>query len=319
MTAPIVVEDKRLIITSHSLDNLFDYCNRKFEFVTMWDDRIDKESGYAADVGTAIHRGVQAWLIAKHEGHSEDTARIMGAMAFLRSFPWEMEENQRSKIRSFENSAWCLEGIWNHTFWDDWELIKIDRDGVQRWAVEVPWLIIHRGIGATDDGRFLATQGTIDLIMRNRSSGEVVPIDIKTTTYDEGKSRALYLYSGQQIGYSMVVEALLGNHIKALSYRYFVARINPEGPKYEILVYDKDTEALEDYWISKLDRLNAIKLSANRQHFNRTNGGCFIFNTECAFFDICARRDKEYLDDWFRDSANTVPKDMPDWWVRLEI
>lgn len=311
---------KTLIITSHSIDNLFDYCARKFEFAHLFENRpLEGESGYAADVGTALHRGIQGWLAARHEGRSETEARIIGGWAFLRSFPWEEEADQYAKTRSFEAAAWTLDLMWDHPFWNEWELVKVTKNGIPKWAIEVPWIIIHTSLGPTNDGRFFATQGTIDLIMRNKLSGIICPVDIKTTIYDKNLTRALYTYSGQQIGYGQIVEAMLGNHITELTYQYFIARISPEQPSVEVKEFNKTQEELEDYWIDKLNRLERMKGYVNRKHFPRTNGGCFSYSRECSFFDICKSRDEEMLAAWFRDSINAAPRELPDWWVRLEI
>lgn len=311
---------KQLIITSHSIDNLFAYCERKFEFAHLYENRpLEGESGYAADVGTAIHRGTQAWLVAKHEGRSETEARIIGGWAFLRAFPWEVEADQYAKTRSFEAAAWTLELIWDQPFWNEWELVKVMVNETPRWAVEVPWLIIHKSLGPTNDGRWFATQGTIDLILRNKLSGFICPWDIKTTVYEKHLTPALYKYSGQQVGYSQVVEAMLGNHITELDYYYLIGRISPEGPSVEVISFHKDQESLEDYWIDKLNRLERMKGYVNRKHFPRTNGGCFSYSYVCAFFDICATRDEDMIRAWFSDAINAAPRELPDWWVKLEV
>jgi len=311
---------KDLIITSHSIDNLFDYCPRKFEFVSTYTHKpVDTESGYAADVGTALHRGTQAWLMAKHDGASEEDARIVGSWAFVSSFPWLASERITNQTRGFENACMILDMCWSHPFWDEWELVKIRVDGEERWAVEVPWVLIHKSFGPTNDGRYFATQGTVDFVMRNRLSGKICSIDMKTTIYERNLSRALYKYSGQQVGYGQVVEALLGRVIEELTVYYFVARFSSTEPSIEILDFVKTREDLEDYWLDKVDRLDRMMHMVNAQRFVRNNGGCFSYNYECQFFDICGTRDRSMVEAWFQDTMNAVPRTHPDWWIRLEI
>lgn len=314
------VKDLKLIVTSHSIDNLFDYCARKFEFAHRYERRpVFKESGYAADVGTALHRGTQAWLIARHEGLSESEARIRGAFDFMLHFPWEEEVNQGTNVRSFDNCVVALEDIWARPEWNEWELVKVERGGKTAWAVEVPWLMIHSSLGPVATGEYLATQGTIDFIMRHKVSHKICPWDLKTTIQSMDLNRSKYEFSGQQVGYGQVVEALLNNKIRELTVFYMVVQISGQGSTIEVLDIHKSQDALEDYWLDKLDRLARIKAYVARGRFPRTNGGCFSYNTECAFFDVCKSRDDDFLKEWFADSENAQFRDMPDWWVLLEV
>lgn len=212
-----------------------------------------------------------------------------------------------------------LEASWDHPFWNEWELVKVSYAGETRWAVEVPWLLVHSSFGPTNDGRYFATQGTIDLIMKHKVSGFICPIDIKSTTYDEDMTRSMYTYSGQQVGYGQVVEAMLGNPIHELEVYYFIVRISAVEPKIAAEPFKKDREKLEDYWLDKMDRLERMKKYVNQRRFPRTNGGCFTYSTECTFFNICETRSQDVVDAWFSDATKASKRLVPDWWVRLEV
>lgn len=310
----------RVVFTSHSIDDTFDYCPRKFEFLNIHDQRPPRDSGYAADVGTALHEGTQAWLIARAEGKSQAEAEVDGFMALLKWFPWMMELEQKTQVRSNWNVIMMLQEIMRNPEWDGWELIKIDG----KWAVEVPFTIYHTSLGEfevkhTGETIILATQGKIDFILRHKRSGKIKTRDLKTTSKSTDLIRSEYTFSGQQVGYSQVLHALLGIPMTDFSVDYLIAHFDQtEGPDIQVVTIKKDEEDLDDYWFTKLDRLERIKAYSLRGWFPRTNGGCNAWNHECSCFDICHTRKTSLVVKWFQD-IGAVPAAGYTPWVTLEV
>jgi hypothetical protein len=313
----------RLILTSHSIDNTFDYCARKFEFLNLFEKRPARESGYAADVGTALHEGTQAWLVAREEGKSESEATDIGYMKMLRFFPWQLEALQKTSVRSYDKVMLALYRIIRHPCWDDWELLHVDGKG---WAVEVPWLIKHTGLGEftiknTGERVLLGTQGKIDFILRNKSNPDkIVTTDLKTTTTPSDMLDAEYEFSGQQIGYSQILYSMLGAVPRQMEYNYLICRFSSdEEPEIRLLPIEKDADEVEDYWLAKLDRLHRIKAMAEMGWFPRTNGGCHSWGQQCRFFDICHSRDYSLIRRWFEADESMEDQQGYDYWVELEV
>jgi hypothetical protein len=311
----------RYILTSHSIDNLFDYCPRKFEFTNVWDRRPPRDSGFAANVGTALHEGLQAWLIARAEGLSEDSATTAGFMALLLHYPWEDEKSQKQNLRNYDRAIMMLYDLIRSSEWDNWDLMKVEGKG---WAVEIPFLIKHTSIGffqIKDTGEWvgLATQGKIDFILRHRVTGAIRTWDLKTTVNDIDLARSEYTYSGQQVGYSHVLNAMLGIAPEDFSVHYMIARFNAnDPPQIQPFTLEKTTDQIDDYWLGKLDRLWRMKAYAEQGWFPRTNGGCHSWNKECGFFDICATRDPMRVSKWFSDTG-AEPQKGYDYWVEMEV
>lgn len=311
----------RLILTSHSIDNTFDYCPRKFEFLNIYDRRPKRDSGYAADVGTALHEGLQAWLIARAEGKSEDAATSAGFMALLINFPWVAEREQSTNLRNYDRCIMMLYELIRSNEWDNWELMRVDGKG---WAVEIPFLIKHTSLGifqVKDTGKWvmLATQGKIDFILRHRITGAIRTWDLKTTMHDVSLARSEYTYSGQQVGYSHVLHAMLGIAPSEFSVHYMIARFNAnDPPQIQPFQIEKTPDEIDDYWLAKLDRLWRIKAYAEQGWFPRTNGGCHSWGKECSCFDICKSRDPQLIQKWFSDTG-AEPAEGYDYWVELEV
>lgn len=321
MTVESEVTPIRTILTSHSIDNLFDYCPRKFEFLTLHDVRPARESGFAAQVGTALHEGMQAWLIARASNELEEYATRVAFIALWKHYPWEMEADQTTSVRSFENVTLMMYEMIRHPFWDDWELMWVEGRG---WAVEVPFLIRHTSIGIFDlksrnEKAILGTQGKIDLIMRHRVSGKIKTVDIKTTMIHPDLVESEFTWSGQQIGYSSVAHAMAGIVEDELEVEYFVCCLSAsEYPRIVPLTMPKGQDKIDDYWVSKLDRLYRIKYFAENDSFPRTNGGCNTWGQRCGMFDICPSRDAKLVKRWF-EVIETEPQVGYDYWVTLEM
>lgn len=309
------------IITSHSLDNVFDYCPRKFEFLTLYSKRPKRESGYAANVGTALHDGMQAWLISRAEGNDEMTRTRDAYMAFLRAFPFADELEQTTKVRSFDNCVLMLYNMIRAPEWDDWELMWVDGKG---WAVEVPFRVDHVSVGPVyikDRNQYaiLSSQGKIDMLMRHRATGQVKSVDIKTTVLGVDMIRSNYEFSGQQTGYSQVAHAMAGVNPDSFSVDYAVCIFTADGPQLKFVSIDKDSQDIDDYWLTKIDRLERIKRYAEQGWFPRTNGGCNSWGKECSMFDICHSRDTKMIQRWYDFEIETEETKGYDYWVELEI
>ena len=311
----------RHILTSHSIDNVFDYCPRKFEFLNVYDRRPPRESGFAAQVGTALHEGTQAWLIARAEGLSPEACEQAAYFAMLMHYPWAEEYEQSTRARSHDKVILALHKIIKSSHWNDWQLVRIKDKG---WAIEIPWVIRHASVGeftlkSTGERCMLATQGKIDFILYNEKLNQYRTWDLKTTVYAEGLVRSEYTYSGQQVGYSNVLHAMLGINPDQMEFGYLICRfINDDEAQIQPMLMTKGRDAIEDYWLGKLDRLYRMKAYAEQGYFPRTNGGCHSFGKECVMFDICGTRDDALIRRWF-DSIDAEPQQPYDYWIELEV
>lgn len=316
------VEPIQYILCSHSNDNLFDYCPRKFEFLNMFDRRPPRESGFAAQVGTALHEGTQAWLIARQEGLSESKQIEHCFMALLLHYPHELEDSQWRDTRSLQNTMALQWEIIRSSEWDNWDLVRLDNN---RWAIEVPFVIKHTSLGTfrvknTGKLAMLVTQGKIDFILQHRVTKKIRTKDLKTTITKIELVDAEYTFSGQQTGYGQVLQAMLGEEVtKGFEIEYVVARFSDSDyPSVQHIPIPKTEEAINDYWATKIDRLHRIKAYAESGWFPRTNGGCHSWGQQCGMFDICPSRDYDLIEDWFR-TMPMEPTQGYDWWVTLEV
>jgi len=320
-----LIKPIRKIITSHSIDNTFESCARKFEFLNVFDRRPPRESGFAAEVGTALHEGVQEWLIARAEGDSERVATEKAFIALLRRYPWALAETQRTNARKIEFTVLMLYEIIRSSIWDQWELVRIPHPLNPRgWAIEVPFLIDHTSLGtfelkATGETCMLATQGKMDFILRHVRDSSIRVWDLKTTILSPNLVRSEYTWSGQQVGYGNVLQAILGHDVNEFEVNYLVARFAAnDPPQVQVVPLPKDESDVDDYWLAKIDRLKRMINYSEAGWFPRKNGGCNAYQNECSCFDICHTRDTPTIQAWF-SGIGAIDQTPYQPWVTLEL
>ena len=297
-----ILDGHDFLITSHSIDGTFDSCARRFEFrhvIGMVPDVDD--SGFAADAGTAMHEAIQQWT----RNRSEQEAY----MTLMRWWPWEAEDlKERTDSRNFAQATLLLEALMNHPFWDDWEPAVLP-DGTA--AIEIPYRINFMSLGGfihpvTKRRTFLAKQGKMDWILRNRKDGRLMVADLKTTTYDESLHHAAFRFSGQGGGYGMVLSAAVGHDFRkyGLDVCYLMAEFGTYGPNVRPLEYHIEPDEVEDMIRTEQQRLQRMLMHAHESWWPRTTHGCKFYSTPCGYLDVCHRRDYKFLSQWFAAEAD---------------
>jgi len=308
----------RPIVTSHSIDGTFESCPRKFEFMHVYQQLPEGgSSGFAAEVGTALHEAVQAWArLALFPGRDRKAhhgiAIEEGYKVLLRWWPWTLEqvslEDKKTGIkqRSLGEAILLFEEIVRDEFWESWELIDIGDFGL---SIEVPYRIVHASLGTvplpTGSHGYFVTQGKIDFILRNRYTGEVRVFDLKTTVKDERAHEAAFKWSGQGPGYAMILAQALDFDWKkwGLKVTYVVSNFatadGSESATVNLRTYEYTVEQVQDGIDLKVERLERMQKYAANDHWPRRSHGCDAFGQPCAYMGICQRRDSDFIRAWF--------------------
>lgn len=299
-----------LLITSHSIDGTYENCARRFEFLHAYMSAPEYESSaFAADVGTALHEATQEWARLTHSGADPKAAYEAGALILLRWWPWAEEQRRLENSlpigrRNLGNAILMYEEIINSPIWSEWELVKVDGFGP---AIEVPWRIVHTSLGKVPVRRgkgikqvWIATQGKIDFILRNRKTGKFRVLDLKTTEKAKPSHDAAFRFSGQAGQYGVVLDHALGLDWanQGLDIIYLIAHFGELENEVYPIHYHLDAEEVADSIDIKVERLNRMKAQALAEHFPRRSHGCEFYGSPCGFLDICHRRDPEYVREW---------------------
>lgn len=269
--------------------------------------------GLAADVGTALHEATQYWTAHRHEervGPYNMTPEEMSDWIVTEWWPFKLERQRldaglkKDYKRTFGNTLLLLQAIRDHRFWDQWEVARLP-DGSP--AIELPFRIVHKSLGyfihpVNGKRTWIATQGKIDWILKNKFDGRFMVTDLKTTIQDAIAANASFRHSGQAGQYGLVLNQALGIDWRrwGMEVTYLVGEFGEFGePEVTPRDYQLSPTEVEESIRAKQERLERMIKMARERFFPRRTHGCSFYQTPCGFLDICHRREPEFLAKWF--------------------
>lgn len=296
--------DKSPLILSHSLREVAHNCPRKYEFTARYRPERKHTDNYAADVGTALHRGVQDYVLHRN--------RNRAIAVFMSSFPYDSEFTNDDPTstttpyakmkRSFEASAGTLDVLLTSFDWDDYDLVYFTLGGVQYPGIEVSFAI-HLINKLSDLPAYF--MGHIDLVLRNRKTNELAVFDIKTTQNDLTPVR--WEYDQQTTPYGLVLASLLGHEITNVTTHYLAAQIDLAKPQVIDFPIVSDEDRISDWVLSIADDLYRFYAYMLKGKWPRAISGssCMSYKKPCAFFNLCKMRDPSLI-------YNMISRDQED-------
>lgn len=298
---------------SHSSRGLFHSCPRKFEFRKLYNNSRRQE-GLASGAGTALHSGIQHWLV-----HKDFEAAV-----------WEMIKHYPIKFQKSYADANSLAGCYqtlvamvNWEKLDQYEIATFEKpDGSIQQGVEVGFNLRIKEYPFYSDGRTITVNyiGFIDLVLYDKLNGDYVVCDIKTTTRDTDKA-VEYAFSEQQVPYGLVLEAALGRDPnKGFEVDYWSVLINHAEPKNKFLPFMKTANDLRDWMQGYLFDLDCIRRYFKLGWFARNGNSCLSWNRTCPSFDFCESRDPKVIELMLQqDEANQkfTPREEP--WLVIDL
>lgn len=276
------------LLLSHSSQKLGHACWRRFQFRKLF-EHGRRETSLAAARGSALHRGMQTYLMTR----DEDAAVV----AFMLAYPIHMCQDP-GHPDSLEACYQTLMAMINSMAIVQYELATVRcLDGEVRQAIEVPFEIVLEGYNLAGEGESEYTVsyiGYIDAIFYDTFTGEYAVVDIKTTQRKNMNPEAQYLFSEQCIPYGLVLEYMQGHPIKSFDVKYLSCQVDLLDPNCQLHSYPKTADDIEDWYRGLLVDLANIRMFLSMDWFPRTGGGtsCMSWNRRCEFFDLCSVRDK---------------------------
>lgn len=265
---------KPIIEISHSGLNTFSSCPRKFAWrkaIVSFNREMD--SKIAADVGTAMHEGIQNYL----QFHDED--RALEAMAI--AHPIDIQDSAAAQY-SLEAAAITLRHVIREDDLDNFELATFVKDGKTIPAIEIAFLLVIE-----TEHLVFHLRGFIDAVMLNRSSGNFVSTDIKTMTPQaESKLEVRYHYDYQTTSYGIPLQGLLGLEGSFDTAIYGIV-MSDRDPSSTLVPYRRTPADIEEYYFYLLDKCAQIERYWVAQRFPRDPKGCLTYGRVCPHFTDC--------------------------------
>jgi len=286
------------------------------------------EDNYAADVGTAIHKGYQHYL-ATHD-------RDESVWYFLQAFPVADEWTQNNDYRSLEAALSTLEDMFDSVKMLEYELARIRRpntvaeieagltDGVIVPAVEVPFEIRFSGLEIPPcdhfpEGAGISIIGYIDAVMQNLGTGMFRTLDIKTSRQNLIDATAKFKFDAQQVPYGIVVDHIAQGEVESFEVLYLDCYIDLLEPRVTLYPFIKTRHDLQDWATNKLIQFRNIAGFAGSNYFPRTDGGCLFYNKPCRYLEPCTSRDRASLIEWFMMGEEPAPQEEFFPWIVADL
>lgn len=296
---------------SYSSLNLADNCLRKFEFNKLYPRRARDPDQFAADVGTALHRGYQDFLANQNEDQA--------VWVLMQNYPYFEEFGQRDDHRSLEACISTLIEMCHEANMTEWEVMQIRKpDGEVVPAVEVPFELRLNGI-TLPDGRGVSFTGFMDAAMRHLGTGNVRTLDVKTHRRTLEDATAKYRFDSQQVPYGICLEHIQGNPVEQFEVLYLDCYVDLVAPRVNLYPFLKDSVDLQEWLINTVLRVQRIQRAMEMDYFPRADGGCLNWNRPCYFLDVCQTRDRASVEEWLLMGEAPAQRVDEEAWIIAEI
>lgn len=296
---------------SYSSMNVFSSCNRKFELQKLYPQRNRDRDMFAADVGTALHKGYQDYLI-----HKDRDSAIWQMML---AYPFESEAQQENEYRSAEACLATLEEMIAAESMLEYELAMIKHpDGSIIPAIEVPFEIRFKGI-TLPDGRGIAFVGYMDAIMRNLVNGRYRTTDIKTHRRGVKDATGKYKFDDQQTPYGIIVEHIQGHPVEEFEVLYLDSYVDVLEPKVTLYPFARSADDVQEWLLNKVLQFQTIQRFMQMDYFPRTSGGCLFYNRPCYYLEPCESRNRAMIEGWLLMGEEPAPTRYEVPWVVADI
>lgn len=276
-----------MLVLSHSSLSTFRSCTRKFEFRQMYGTPSGKEEKYAGDVGNAIHRGFETWLMTGNEKKA--------VIAFGLAFPYAEEYlKSGNAARSMEAAYSTLMQLVRSEKLREFEVAQINTKMGLKYAVEVPFAIRIVGAPLPIPVYYV---GFIDCVLYNHIYDRYIATDLKTTRVNSLDPSALYEFDEQTVPYGIILEHALGKPVDEFDTAYFHCYIDLLESKFNNYTYTKTREHVQDWYRGVCDDITRMAKYYNDAWWPRAISGntCMAFNSVCFHKDYCTYREPEQI------------------------
>lgn len=281
---------RKTISISYSSLGSFGSCPMRFVLSKCSNFEVPRRSSAASLIGTAIHEAFQFYLI---------TRSFDGAIKVLMlKYPIKLKKAMQGNYH-FLTAYRILRELVNWFEQGTYDLLYINEKPAIEFKVDTTYLIEHtdklRGNREVelDEVNYI---GFIDAIFIDRSTGEIVVCDIKTssTTSSEEEEISKYALSPQTVEYVTNILNLLGfdqqestSLISSIKVLYLICRF--KGTEYAInpLFLSKTPECVDNLMNGLRQVVRLIESNGLSTAAYYKSGNCVSYGTRCPFFEWC--------------------------------
>lgn len=281
---------RNAISISYSSLGSFGSCPMRFVLSKCSNFEVPRHSSAASLIGTAVHEAFQFYLI---------TRNLDGAVKVLMlKYPIKLKKAMQGNYH-FLTAYRILRELVNWFENSNYDLLYINEKPAIEFKVDTTYLIQHTDklrsnrVVELDEVNYI---GFIDAIFIDRSTGEIVVCDIKTssTTSSEEEELSKYALSPQTVEYVTNILNLLGfdqqestSLISSIKVLYLICRF--KGTEYAInpLFLSKTPECVDNLMNGLRQVVRLIESNGLSTAAYYKSGNCVSYGTRCPFFEWC--------------------------------
>jgi hypothetical protein len=256
---------------SHSSLEVLQSCERKFQLEKLLQGNDEKQESVHFSFGHGFGAGVATYMVTQ----DKDKAIYEAWMAY-EPVVEDDKKNQATCIAALLSSFNALDG-----------LLKLYEVASFK---DSPAIELSFKLNINPSKYFV---GHIDVVLRHRITGRYYVMEIKSTSMQLLDLKPLYQHSGQALGYSIALDAIVGEKQSEYGVLYFVIQLPTSSAKEQ-----RATPHILEFKKTLLDRLNwFVSLGLDVQHleameqigiFPKRFSACVRFNRACHHFGTCS-------------------------------
>lgn len=269
---------------SHSTLETIQTCERKFQIEKLLQGTPEREESEHLSFGHAYGTFGALYLLTS----SYEYSLFEGWLEYWPIIETE-KKNQELYLELAEQSRPVLDRLL-----DEWEVAFFDGEPAIELSLRID----------IDDVFYYV--GYVDVVLRNKTTGVYGVMDFKTTGLTIQDLAPLYKFSGQALGYSIVLDDVAGEQ-NANEVLYFVGRIGRskfENTRAELYPFAKTLADRLRWFTTLLQDVEYLRRCIELNNFPRRASGCLSFNRPCRFFGSCALTSADAYKEFVQDKAD---------------
>ena len=263
---PIAIESQRQIRLSHSTLETLHTCERKFQLEKLLDNGAPREESEHFSFGHAVGKGIASYM-------SYQDADLALFEAWHDYWP-EIETEKKNQWKAMNALLVAFNKL--DDFLQDYEVVSFDG----KPATELGFRL------DIDETYYFV--GYVDVVVRNKWSGQYCIFEVKHTGLELHDLDPLYKNSGQALGYSIALDKIVGEQLSDYGVIYFVLQLGKGyTPKAHVLHYDKTLLDRLNWFLSLGLDVEGLKRMAELNVYPKRGGSCLNFMKPCPHFGVC--------------------------------
>lgn len=265
-------EDEPFIRLSHSTLEALMSCERKFEMDKLLTFGAARQESEHFSFGHSFGTFAACYL----ETGSFEISTIEGWLAYQPI----IETEKKNVATAYHLFLACRDRL--DELREEYEVAVFDG----RPAVELSFRI------DIDDVFYYV--GYVDVVLKHKTTGKYVVLDFKTTGLLVEDISPLYKFSGQLLGYSIVLDEVAGPEAASYEVMYFVGRLGKtpltDSTRPEVYTFKKNLQDRLEWFLGVSQDVERLHTCMQTNNFPRRLHGCLRFNKPCPHFGVCHMR-----------------------------